>query len=161
MLFHEAMSYWLTFAAALGSALIGGVFYAFSTFVMRALGRIAPSNGIAAMQSINVVVINPLFLGVFLGMAALSSVFLVLPLFQGIGPGTGWRQAGSALYFFGCFGVTLAFNVPRNDALAAVKPDSAEGAKVWERYLREWTFWNHVRTVASLAGAACFILALV
>jgi hypothetical protein len=51
----------LTFLAALGSALIGGLFFAFSAFVMRALGRLPPAGGIAAMQSINVAVLNPVF----------------------------------------------------------------------------------------------------
>jgi len=49
----------LTLLSALGSGLIAGAFFAFSTFVMGALGRLPAAHGIAAMQSINVVVINP------------------------------------------------------------------------------------------------------
>ena len=60
----------LTLVAALGCGLIAGVFFAFSTFVMRALARLSPSEGIAAMQSINITVLNPWFLGAFLGTAA-------------------------------------------------------------------------------------------
>ena len=66
--------------ALLGSALIGGVFFAFSSFVMKALARAPSSEGIAAMQSINVVVINPSFLSVFLGTALLSLGVVVLAL---------------------------------------------------------------------------------
>src|SRR5262249_35165170 len=47
------------------------------------------------------------------------------------------------------------------DALSAVSPESAEGAALWSRYLRDWMTWNHVRGVAALAAAACFTLALV
>jgi uncharacterized membrane protein len=54
--------------------------------------------------------------------------------------------------------VTLIFNVPLNNRLAAVNPDSAEGKAVWAHYLRVWTVWNHVRTVAPLAAMGCFIL---
>ena len=57
----------LLFATAIGAALVAGIFYAFSTFVMQALGRLAPREGITAMQSINVVVINPLFFLAFFG----------------------------------------------------------------------------------------------
>jgi uncharacterized membrane protein len=32
---------------------------------------------------------------------------------------------------------------------------------LWKRYLTEWTAWNHLRTAASLAAAAAFILALI
>jgi hypothetical protein len=59
----------LTLLAALGSGIIAGVFYAFSTFVMKALARLPAEQGAAAMQSINVAVINPMFLGAFLGTA--------------------------------------------------------------------------------------------
>ena len=58
--------------ALLGSALIGGVFFAFSSFIMKALARVPSSEGIAVMQSINVVVINPSFIGAFMGTALLS-----------------------------------------------------------------------------------------
>ena len=40
-------------AALLGSALIGGIFFAFSSFVMKALARVPSSEGIETMQSIN------------------------------------------------------------------------------------------------------------
>jgi len=60
----------LTLGAALGSGLIAGVFFAFSTFVMPALARLAPAQGVAAMQAINVAVLNRWFLGVFVGTAA-------------------------------------------------------------------------------------------
>ena len=68
----------LTFLAALGSGLIAGFFLAFSACVMAALGRIPPASGISAMQSVNVVVLNPVFLGIFFGTAALSLVLAVV-----------------------------------------------------------------------------------
>lgn len=56
--------------------------------------------------------------------------------------------------------MTGGYHVPRNNALAAADPSSADGARLWRRYLREWTTWNHVRTTAALAAAAAFTLAL-
>ena len=70
----------LILAAALGAATIGGVFFAFSTFVMRALGQLPPAQGIAAMQRINVVVLNPMFLGTFVGTAVLQGLVALLAL---------------------------------------------------------------------------------
>jgi uncharacterized membrane protein len=64
------------------------------------------------------------------------------------------------IYLIGCIGVTMTLNVPLNDALAAVQPATPEAATLWARYLRDWTFWNHVRTVAPLVSAALFIWAL-
>lgn len=60
----------------------------------------------------------------------------------------------------GTFLVTILFNVPRNDALAAVDPASAEGARLWAGYVTSWTARNHVRAVAALAAMAALTLAL-
>lgn len=155
---------WLTvlkFIAALGSGLVAGVFFAFSTFVMTALGRIPAAHGIAAMQNINVTVFNPLFMGAFMGTAALCFGLGILAPFKWSLPGTPWMLAGCLLYFFGTFAVTAAGNVPLNDALAAVRPDSPEAPKLWANYLMMWTLWNHVRTAASTAALASFIMSLI
>lgn len=150
----------LTFATALGCGLIAGVFFAFSTFVMNALGRLQPPQGIAAMQSINITVINPWFMTAFLG-TAITSIFLaVFSLLRWNQPGAAYLLIGSLFYFVGTFLVTMVFNVPLNDALAVVKPDSTEGANLWASYLTNWTLWNHIRTAAALAAAALLTIAL-
>lgn len=150
----------LTFLSALGCGLIGGAFFAFSTFVMRALARLAAPQGIAAMQSINIVVINPLFMTAFLGTGVACLVLAVSSFFRWHKPGAAYLLAGSLLYLVGTILVTIVFNVPRNDALAVVDPASAEGASLWTSYVSRWTLWNHVRTVAALAAAASFIVGL-
>ena len=149
-----------TFLAAIGSGLIAGVFFAFSTFVMRALGQRPPAEGMAAMQAINVVVINPLFLGAFLGTAVVSLVAATCAVMRPDGRGAMQVLAGAALYVMGTFGVTVACNVPLNDALAKVSPDAADAADRWAGYVRRWTMWNHVRTLAAALALAAFILGL-
>jgi uncharacterized membrane protein len=150
----------LTFLAALGSGLIAGVFFAFSAFVMSALARLPPEHGIAAMQSINVAVINPWFFAAFFGTAALCAILAIASLFRWSEPDAIFLLSGSLLYLVGTIVVTLRLNVPLNNALAAAEPVSAEAASLWTRYLTEWTAWNHLRTAASLAAAAAFIGAL-
>ena len=149
-----------TVAAALGCGLIAGVFYAFSTFIMKALAALPPLQGVAAMQSINVVVLNPAFLGVFLGTAVVCAGLGVSSCVLWQRPGSAWMLAGSILYLVGTIFVTMAFNVPRNDSLAAMDPASAEAAKQWPEYVSTWTAWNHVRTAAALAAAASFTIGL-
>jgi uncharacterized membrane protein len=151
----------LTLLTAIGCGLIGGVFYAFSSFVMRGLARIPPAQGIAAMQSINVTVLNPWFLIPFVGTAAASVLLAVISLLRWGEPGALWRLAGSALYFFGTFVVTRAFNVPLNDDLEAVDATSEAGATRWARYVPTWTAWNTLRTATAIGAAVCLIIALV
>jgi uncharacterized membrane protein len=150
----------LLLAAALCAGLIAGAFFAFSSFVMGALGRLPARDGIAAMQSINIVVINPLFLGVFMGTALLAVVLMILAWFVGVAAGMGYLLGASAFYLVGTFGVTMIGNVPLNNALAAAGPESQEGAAIWAGYLKRWVLWNHVRTVAATLASAGFILAL-
>lgn len=150
----------LALLSALGSGMVGGVFFAFSTFVMKALSQLPTGAGITTMQRINVVVLNPLFLGTFLGTAVLSTVCIVASFVSWKALGSPLLLSGGLLYLVGSFAVTAACNVPRNDALARLDPRSAEAPAAWGLYVREWTRWNHVRTVASLAAAACFAMSL-
>ena len=146
--------------AALGCGLIAGAFFAFSSFVMGALGKLPPSQVIAAMQSINVVVINPVFLGVLFGTALLALILGFGAIWNLAAPRAMWLIAGAGSYVIGTVLVTMVFNVPLNNALAAVDPARGEGAAVWADYLRTWTNWNHVRTLAALAASGAFISAL-
>ncbi len=150
----------LTLVSALGCGLAAGVFFAFSVFVMHALNRLPPAQGIAAMQAINVAAITPLFMLALFGTAATCVVLAVSSLLRWHEPAAVYLLVGSVLYLVGAILVTIAFNVPRNDALAAVAPDSADGARLWTGYVAGWTAWNHVRTVAALAATASFIIAL-
>jgi uncharacterized membrane protein len=145
-----------TVIATIGSGVIGGVFFAFSTFVMKALGRLPAPQGMAAMQAINVAVINPIFVGVFMG----TALFAVVPLMWWERPGAAWLAAGAILYVVGNLLVTVVFNVPLNNALAAMMPTDPGAEPLWETYQKRWTAWNHVRTAASLAAMAAFIMAL-
>jgi uncharacterized membrane protein len=150
----------LILLSALGCGLIGGVFFAFSTFVMRALAALPSPQGIAAMKSINTAVLNPMFLGVFLGTAVGCVILIVPALLNWQRPGSACMLVGSASYLLGTFLVTAVFNVPRNDALATLDPASAESARLWAEYVTSWTVWNHVRTIAAIAAAILLMIAL-
>jgi uncharacterized membrane protein len=125
----------LTFTAALGSGLIAGTFFAFSAFVMRALERLPAEHGVAAMQSINIAVINPLFLSVFFGTGFVCAVLFASAL-------SGWNDlrsilliAGSLAYILGCLMVTMTRNVPMNKALAGMAAEGPKAARYWPQYL--------------------------
>ncbi|GGO50245.1 anthrone oxygenase family protein [Streptomyces lasiicapitis] len=150
----------LTVMGAVGCGLVAGVFIGFSTFVMKGLAALPPAQGIAAMQAINVAAVKPAFMAVFLGATGLSAVLAVVTFVVWPDEGTVELLLGCALYLFGCFGVTIAANVPRNDALAKVDPASERGAEYWRTYVSEWTMWNHIRTGAAIAATVSLILGL-
>lgn len=150
----------LVLIAALGCGLNAGVFFAFSTFVMPALAKLAPEQGLAAMQSINRLAITAAFMTALFGTAVLCTVLLVWGALAWDEPEAPWAIAAATLYLIGAIGVTIAANVPRNEALARVDAARPEAVTAWSRYVSEWTAWNHVRTVAALAAAALLTLAL-
>lgn len=121
--------------SALGCGLIAGVFFAFSTFVMKVLAGRPTAEGIAAMQSINITVINPWFMTAFLGTGVACLVLAIFSLFKWSQPGAAYLLVGSLLYLLGTILVTMVFNVPLNNELAIAKPNSTEGANLWFNYL--------------------------
>ena len=145
---------------ALGSGAIGGVFFAFSNFVMPALARIAPAEGIHAMQAINVTVLNRLFLGTFMGTGLASIAAIVVALLRWDGLGSLCAVIAGATYVLGSILVTMRGNVPLNNALMRITQADALGEATWRSYVRDWTRWNHVRTVACFVAMALFIAAL-
>ena len=151
----------LSLITCAGAGLIGGTFFAFSAFVMKALIELPAEQGAAAMQRINVVVLNPLFLGVFIGTAVLAVICLLAAFYA-------WGTVNSLLLFIagtsylaGSFGVTMACNVPRNERLARLPAESPEALAYWPVYVREWLVWNHVRTAASVVSSITAAAALV
>ena len=150
----------LAIAAVLGSAVVAGVFFTFSSFVMKALARLPAAEGIAAMQSINVVVVNRSFLGVFIGTAVISVGMAVVAILGWGDTVALYNLGGAVLYLVGTFLVTGVRNVPLNDELAALSPDQDQARETWDRYLRQWTVWNHVRTIAALLAALSYCLGL-
>ncbi|WP_455354269.1 anthrone oxygenase family protein [Streptomyces sp. SYSU K217416] len=155
----NGLLFMLTLLSALGTGLVAGMFYAFSTAVMRALAALPAPQGIAAMQSINITVI-PWFVLAFLGAALLSVATAVVALTRWDEPGAGWALAGAVVYLLGSLVLTIVFHIPRNNALADMDPAAEKSAAYWARYVPVWTAGNHVRTVASLAAAVCFVLGL-
>lgn len=143
--------------SALGCGLVAGVFFAFSTFVMNALARLQPKEGMTAMQSINITAINPLFMGIFVGTAVTCIFIAGASLLNWYPSKSAYLLIGSLFYLVGAFGVTILFNVPLNEALAIADPDSANGVSLWANYLTNWTVWNHVRTISALLAAAITI----
>lgn len=150
----------VTIVAALGCGLMAGFFFSFSFLVMQALARQPQASGIATMQTINIVVFNPVFGSSFILAAAACLVVMLGALTRAPGPDTFYLLTGGGLYLTGTLLVTAVCNVPRNDRLAAVDAKAPAANAVWTDYLATWTPWNSVRTFAALAATALLIFAL-
>ena len=143
---------------AMSFALMGGVYFTFSSFVMRSLQALPGARGIAAMQSINRVILSSAFMPLFWGTTVAALALAVWGGMRWGAPGMGMIASGGLLYFVGMFVCTAVFNVPLNNALDAVEPSAHEATTLWSDYLVVWTRWNHVRTVCCM-GASGLVLA--
>ena len=150
----------LTVAAAVSSAVLTGVLFAFSTSVMPALAGRPPAEGMAAMQAMNGTILNPIFGLLFGGSALLCLVVAVSAPFTGDQDGAGWRLAGGVLYLVGVFVETMVVNVPMNDRLDAADASTAAGQSVWADFLIRWTRWNNVRSLLGVVAATFLAVSL-
>ena len=148
------MHEYFTAAFVLIAALIGGVFFAFSVFVMRALADLPAGEGVRAMQRINVVVINPWFLGPFFGAMVVGAAAAALG-------GGSVVLAATVVYAVGTVGVTIAGNVPLNNALAARDAQDPSTHEYWRTYVRRWLWFNHARTLAAMVSAGVAMRTLI
>ena len=145
----------------LAYALVAGVFLAFSDFIMRSLAITSGSGGVEAMQAINREVFRWIFMTLFLGMAAGSVAIAIYAWIVVDGPAGAMILAAALVYLVFCFGVTVVFNVPMNEALAGMETSAEAARDYWlQTYVPRWTFWNTVRTVAATLSAALLLLGL-
>lgn len=133
------------------TALIAGLFYAYSCSVVLGLGKLSDSEYLKSMQSINREILNPVFFLSFMGTAFLlpistflyreqNLVFILLLM-------------ATLAYLIGVFGVTMSGNVPLNDQLDKfdIVNSSAEAIKeMRNNFERKWNFLNNIRTVFSV-----------
>jgi uncharacterized membrane protein len=143
----------LLLVTIIAAGINSGAFFAFSNFVMGGLGRLAPAEGARAMQQINRGAPNPAFVATLMGGGLTGLVLAITATGE---PGAAW-QVGGGLLSVASAVITVAFHVPRNDALDRVEADSAHGQALWAEYLVSWTRGNHVRTLTSALSMACLV----
>lgn len=154
----DEIVYYFIIIAAIGSGMVAGVLFAFSAFVMKALNRLSAEQSIAAMQSINITVLNPLFSVLFFGTGLISLFILITSFNRWNEPDAIYLLVGSASYLIALF-ITGAFNVPLNNKLAVVNPAANDGTQKWGSFVAKWMIWNHIRTLACVASSAFLIIA--
>lgn len=140
----------MIFVSLLLGAAIFGFFFAWVCSTMWGLDAAEPKIAIQAMQAMNASVRNAVFFpAFFLTPLAMAATAALLSGAQR-GPAIAFGLA-AIIYLLGGLILTMAINVPMNEALAQVViPEEPEAAaQVWRNYSERWQFWNQVRTVAS------------
>ncbi len=147
--------------AAFLTALIAGLFYSYSCSVNAGLGKLPDAAYLAAMQSINREILNPLFFMSFMGTLFLLPLATWLQFSNPVSTRFYFMLAATLVYAIGTFGVTILGNVPLNNALDGFQLQSASpGLLHQQRELFEKP-WNRLHSIRSIANAIALILVLV
>ncbi|MRH89846.1 DUF1772 domain-containing protein [Nocardia sp. SYP-A9097] len=148
-------------AAAITAGLMAGLFAGFAYAVMPGLRRGGDAAFVEVMQNINVAIVNPLFMTLFMGGLAVGLAAVVTNWRSGDPAVRYWAIAGFACYVV-MFLITSGANVPLNDKLAAAGDPAqiADLAAVRADFEGPWVAWNIARTLASVAALGCFSVAL-
>lgn len=157
---HDWILYFCLFLA-LWSAVIGGVFSAFSEFIMRGLLRTEPAGGIEAMQHINRTVLRTQFVAGILVIAPASIALAAYAMYAIDGAAKMAVIAAPVVYIPSVFLMTMFGNVPMNNRLERLDYRSMEAATYWRTYGRDWTRLNHVRAVGSVLTAGLYLAAAI
>ncbi|WOJ92475.1 anthrone oxygenase family protein [Congregibacter variabilis] len=146
---------------ALWSAVIAGVFSAFSEFIMSALLRAAPAAGIESMQHINRTVLKTQFVAGILLISVFSILFAAYGFFVYEGTALALILLASLAYVSCVFLVTMFGNVPMNKKLEEFDYRSVAAADYWIEYGRVWTRLNHFRSVGGILTAGLYAFAAI
>ena len=146
----------LLVVAALVAGLQAGTYFTWSTGVMPGLAHVDDRTFVSALQQINVAIVNPLFIATFLGAPLLAGAAIALG-----GPqARPWAIAATALAI-GTVVITVAGNIPLNDALAAAgNVDTIKDlAAVRADFESRWVLLNAGRCLTSAGALTCLAVA--
>jgi uncharacterized membrane protein len=144
---------------ATAAALMAGLFYAFSCSVNLGLARLSNAEYVAAMQSINRAILNPIFFAAFFG----APILLPLTTFLHYGQSMRFRflLAATVIYLIGTFGATVFGNVPLNNALDRFNLESASEAETALQRANFETRWNNLNTIRTVSSTLAVILVVI
>lgn len=141
------------------TGLMAGLYFAFSVVIMKSLAELSAPDGAKAMNKINDVILNTVFMPLFVG-TTLWFAGLIVWSFADWQEGRSMLEVGAAvIYIVGMFLVTAFGNVPLNNKLKQSEENEQLLIPVWEEYLHTWTKLNHLRTVSCIASCAMLIAA--
>ena len=144
----------------LACGLIAGVFYSYSCSVNPGLKNLSDTGYLQSMQQINRAILNPVFFASFMG------TLILLPLSTWLGRGHlsstqfYYFLAASIIYIIGAFGVTIAGNVPLNEALDRFDISSATTEQIKLHRQQFESKWNQLHLIRTLASVASFLLVI-
>lgn len=141
------------------TGLMAGIYFSFSVFIMKSFAELPALQAAQAMNKINDVIINTVFLPVFFGSTLWFAGLIVWSIADWQGSSSILTIVAAVIYILGMFLVTAFGNVPLNNKLKASAKQDSTLISVWNEYLHRWTQLNHLRTLSCMASCALLVIA--
>lgn len=139
------------------TGIMAGVYFAFSVFVMKSFAQLPAFQAAQAMNKINDVIVNTLFLPIFFGSTLCYIGIIILQFFDWQSGHSEIMIAAAIIYIIGMFLVTAFGNVPLNNRLKASETNDQDLTLLWPPYLYKWTRLNHLRTISCLISLTLLV----
>ena len=147
--------------AILSTGLMAGIFFTWSNAVKPGIGKLSDIEYLRSLQSMNRVILNKAFIGIFLG--AIIAVALVPIFYFRLFPDNIFWVFILALltYWIGVFGITIFGNIPLNEILdkTNLKSITFEEVKVLRTTIE--VKWNNLNLIRSISSGITFVLLII
>lgn len=143
------------------TGIMAGIYLVFSIVVMKSLNELPPIQGAQAMNKINDVILNTIFIPIFFGTTLWFAGLIAWEISDWQGSQSISLIAASLIYIVGMFLVTVFGNVPLNNQLKRSENDEVQLQTSWKIYQDQWTRLNHIRSLACAASCSLLAMALI
>jgi len=147
--------------AILLTGLMAGIFFTWSNAVKPGIGKLSDLEYLRALQSMNRVILNKAFIGIFLG--AVIAVALV-PIFHfKLSPDNIFWIFILALvtYWIGLFCITVFGNIPLNEILDKINLESIALEEIKALRTSTEVKWNNLNLIRSISSGITFALLII
>lgn len=144
---------------AVFTALVAGLFFAWSVSITLGLLRVSDTEYISVMQATNRAIQNPVFFGAFFGAQILLPVCVFLFYGQGA---KFWLILGAfVVYTIGVMGVTIFGNVPLNNRLDRFDLQTASPQEISMQRKNHEGIWNNLNTIRTISSTLAITLVII
>jgi uncharacterized membrane protein len=147
--------------AILLTGLMAGIFFTWSNAVKPGIGKLSDIEYLRSLQSMNRVILNKAFIGIFLG-AVIAVALVPIAHFKLFPDNIFWLFILALVtYWIGVFGVTVLGNIPLNELLDKSNLDtmSINELKILRSSIE--VKWNNFNLVRSISSGLSFTLLII
>jgi uncharacterized membrane protein len=148
-------------SAILLTGLMAGIFFTWSNAIKPGIGKLNDLEYLRALQSMNRVILNKAFMGIFLG--SIIAVALVPVFHFKLFPNNIFWIFVLALvtYWIGVFGTTAFGNIPLNEILDKVNLEPLNLEEITALRTRIEVKWNNLNLIRSISSGITFALLII